>query len=105
MTRGEMMARMTARELDAWAAYNAQWPIGDRRADIRAGVIASTIANAHRDPKTTSPFVPADFMLFRDDDDGASVEDLSLKFQQAAGYVEPIEDIPDGVNIYGYIDE
>ena len=42
-------------------AYARLEPFGEDRADLRAGIIASTVANAHRDPKK-SPFKPQDFM-------------------------------------------
>jgi hypothetical protein len=38
-------------------------PWGPERADLNAGIIASTIANCHRDStKRPEPFAPADFM-------------------------------------------
>lgn len=38
-------------------------PFGEERADLRAGIIASTIANANRDPKRRrKPYKPEDFM-------------------------------------------
>lgn len=46
-----------------WLAYMKLEPIGEERADLRAGIIASTIANANRNPKKRSkPFTPKDFM-------------------------------------------
>lgn len=104
MTRGEMMSRMSARELDSWFQFNLQWPIGETRADIRAGLISSVIANAHRDPqRQIAPFAPADFMLFTDTEP-ISAEDLSQRFQAATGYEEAYE-IPDGYNRFGYKDD
>lgn len=38
-------------------------PFGEWRADLRAGIIASTVANGNRDPKKQKkPFRPEDFM-------------------------------------------
>lgn len=38
-------------------------PWGEEKADLRAGIIASTVANTARDPKKQQrPFTPADFM-------------------------------------------
>ena len=37
-------------------------PRGEERADLRAGIVASTIANANRDPKKGKPFKAEDFM-------------------------------------------
>ncbi|MEU8264912.1 DUF4035 domain-containing protein [Micromonospora sp. NPDC048999] len=46
---GELLARIDARELSAWAAYErVTGPLGPDRADIHAAIIASTIANANR---------------------------------------------------------
>ncbi len=41
-------------------------PFGDARADLRAGIIASTLANVNRG-KETKAFTPQDFMLFTDE--------------------------------------
>lgn len=50
-------------ELSEWAAYDQIEPFGEPRADLRAGIITATIANANRDPeKHSSPFTPDDFM-------------------------------------------
>lgn len=63
MTVGEMLERMSARELDEWAKYAAIEPFGEDRADLRMGILASVIANASRDPdKRPKPFEPKDFM-------------------------------------------
>lgn len=63
MTVGEMLTRMSSRELSEWMAYATLEPFGEERADLRAGIIASTIANANRDPKhKPKPFAPSDFM-------------------------------------------
>lgn len=53
---------MTHRELVEWAAYYQTEPWGEQRADLRAGVIAATVANVHR-PKGRRAFQPADFVL------------------------------------------
>jgi hypothetical protein len=45
--------------------YASIAPFGDRRADIRSGIVSSVIANVNRDPKKQSePFTPLDFMPF-----------------------------------------
>lgn len=105
MTRNELMARMSSKEFDTWQAYNALWPIGDNREDIRIGVLASSIINAMIAiwTKGTPDKNPADFMLFRDDDD-TSLEEISMKFQAATGYEEEAE-IPEGYNKFGYRDD
>lgn len=44
-------------------AYAGLEPFGEERADLRAGIVASTVANAARDPKTQrDPFTPQEFM-------------------------------------------
>jgi hypothetical protein len=39
---------MSSREFAYWLAYDSIEPIGDRRGDIQAGVVASTISNLIR---------------------------------------------------------
>jgi len=51
-------------EFNAWQAYWSISPFGDVRADLSAGVIASTIANVNR-PKHHKGYSAEDFMLFR----------------------------------------
>lgn len=48
MTVGEMLGRMSAREMSEWMAFAEIEPFGAYMEDIRAGTIASTIANVHR---------------------------------------------------------
>lgn len=44
-------------------AYAGLEPFGEERADLRAGIVASTVANTARDPKTQrDPFTPQEFM-------------------------------------------
>lgn len=65
-----MMDRMSAIEFDGWAAYFAVEPFGAERADLRAGIVAATVANANRDPKKRrEPFQPSDFMPFHEKGD------------------------------------
>lgn len=70
MTVGELLRRISSRELSEWMAYYGQEPFGDVRADLQAGIIASTIANVNRDPKKQHKgFEPDDFMArFWDDE-------------------------------------
>jgi hypothetical protein len=63
MTRGEMMARMSAREFDQWIAYDRVEPIGEWRADIRNAMLMTLLANVHRDPKRR-PFKLDQFLPF-----------------------------------------
>lgn len=57
------LAHISARELAEWEAYYAIEPFGEERADLRAGIIAATVANAHRDAKKHKHgFKAEDFM-------------------------------------------
>ena len=53
----ELLARISSRELSEWMAYYELEPWGEERADLRAGIIASAMANVWG-AKTK----PADFM-------------------------------------------
>lgn len=44
-TFGELCDRMTSEEFALWRAEYAREPWGDIRGDLRAGIVASTIAN------------------------------------------------------------
>ena len=60
---GEMLARMTSRELTEWMAFYQLEPFGPERGDLQAGIVASVVANANRDSKKQKkPFTPQDFM-------------------------------------------
>lgn len=56
-----MLARMPLPMLYRWMAYYKAEPFGEERADLRAGVIASTIANANRG-KGQRAYKPSEFM-------------------------------------------
>lgn len=60
-----MLDRMSSHELTEWMAYASIEPFGEDRADLRAGMISSVIANTNRDPKKRAePYEPIDFMPF-----------------------------------------
>ena len=60
-----MLGSMTSAELTEWIADNSIEPIGPERSDLAAGIIAATVANCHRNPKTRPrPFEAQDFMAF-----------------------------------------
>ena len=48
MTVSELKQRMSGREFFRWIAYSVIEPWGEERADLRAAMIASTIANVNR---------------------------------------------------------
>ncbi len=63
MTVGELLARMSSRELSEWMAFFTLEPWGCEVEDARAALIAATIANANRDPKKRrKPYSVSDFM-------------------------------------------
>lgn len=63
MPVSELLNRTSSRELTEWMAYAGLEPWGEERADLRMAIIASTIANANRDPKKRrKPFKPEDFL-------------------------------------------
>lgn len=63
MTVRELLSRIDSQELSEWMAFYTLEPWGTEVEDLRAGIVASTIANANRDPKKQrKPFKPQDFM-------------------------------------------
>lgn len=63
MTVADLLARISSRELSEWMAYERiAGPLGGRRHDVLAGIIAATIANTNRGkgrpPASVSKFVP-----------------------------------------------
>lgn len=77
---------MSGREFLEWQAYHALWPLGERRADLRAGIIASVIANTQRG-KDTPAFHPHDFVPQFDqvlhEDDASADEDADIALTQS----------------------
>jgi hypothetical protein len=57
----ELSRRLTSAELTEWAAYYNLDPWGEDRADLRAGIVAATIANRMRS-KGEKTRKPVDFM-------------------------------------------
>lgn len=64
-TVGQLSEEISDKELHEWMAFYRLEPFGDERADLRAGIIASTVANANRG-KRGPVRKPTDFMPFRD---------------------------------------
>lgn len=62
MSPNEVLSKHTSRELTEWAVFLGLEPRGEKRADLHAGIVASTVANANRDPKKDRAFKPEDFM-------------------------------------------
>jgi len=56
---------MSSREFAEWLAYSQLEPFDELRADLRAGIVASTVANVYRDTSVRAEaFQPNDFMPF-----------------------------------------
>lgn len=58
---GGLADQVTAWQVMRWAEYGQCEPWGEERADLRAGIIAATMANTVRN-KSHRPYRPADFM-------------------------------------------
>jgi len=60
--------------LSEWLAFADLEPFGPLRADLRAGVITSMVANAFRDPKRRrEAFGPADFFASLEERDPSTM--------------------------------
>jgi hypothetical protein len=57
----ELKQRMPYAEFIQWIARYRLSPFGDERADLRAGIVASTMANCHA-TRRSKAFEPSDFM-------------------------------------------
>lgn len=81
-----MLREISARQLAEWFAYANLEGFGDRRADMRMGILASLIANVNRDPKRKpSPFKPGDFIpRIKEDDDRLKERDLRAALDSIA---------------------
>ncbi len=63
MTVGELLARVTSRELSEWQAYYKMEPFGQQNDWLRSGTVAATIANVNRDAKKRPrPYESQDFI-------------------------------------------
>ena len=63
MSVRQCQQEISSREFAEWIAYNRLEPFGERRADLRTGIVASVIANVNRDKKKRSkPFKAEEFM-------------------------------------------
>ena len=74
MTVGELLDRISSRELSEWMAYYMLEPFGAERDNLHAGLVAAMVHNVNRDPKRGKAADPKDFMLqfgVEEDEDGA----------------------------------
>lgn len=63
MTVGELLGRISSRELSEWMVYYMLEPFGAERDNLHAGLVAAMVHNVNRDPKRGKAADPADFML------------------------------------------
>jgi len=91
MTVGDLLHRMSSRELTEWMAYYALEPFGEERGDMRAGIVASTLYNVHRGPKSKAAS-PEDFMpKFGQADAEGEDEDDEVREQDEAQRAKAVE--------------
>ena len=77
MSPREVLEKHNSRELTEWSIYLHIEPHGEERADLRAGIVASTVANANR-KKGSKAFKATDFMPKFDE------QEQSIEQQKAA---------------------
>lgn len=71
----QLLQEISSKELTEWRAYAALEPFGEARADLRAGIVARTVAEVHRDPKRRKrPFEVKEFMPRFEETAGEDVE-------------------------------
>lgn len=70
-TLHELAETMTAEEFGLWAALYAADPWGEQRADLRAGIVAATVANyaGMQRSKQAGPARPTEFMPYVERED------------------------------------
>ena len=75
-----MLREISSRQLFEWFSFAALEGFGERKADLRMGIIASLIANVHRDVKRKPvPYRPADFMpKVKEDADRIAEQELRM---------------------------
>ena len=95
MTVRQLLATIDAGEMAEWEAFWRMEPWGEGRADLRAGIIASTVANTVRG-KNTPPFRAVDFMPYVDRDAVARADsqDLSKRLRAAFRMARPADGAP-----------
>lgn len=73
---------MSSAEFVEWQAYHQIEPFGEERADLRAGIVAATVANRGRSKKD-KVFKPKDFMPRFDQPRGPMTAEQMLKTAEA----------------------
>ena len=66
-------------------AFERLEPWGDGRADLRAGIIASTMANMHRHSESDPVLQPSDFMpkFWKEETEEPTTEEISAQLVAA----------------------
>jgi len=76
-TVSQLSRELSSKELTEWMAFYSLEPFDDLRADLRAGIISSTIANAHR--TKGKAFKPSDFMPYLEKEEENLDEATAIK--------------------------
>ena len=80
-----MLGEISSTQFAEWMAFSRLEPWGEERADLRTGIVASTIANANRG-KNTKAFKPEDFMpRFEPEDEEEAAAKLIARARAAFG--------------------
>ena len=90
-TLSELRATLSYAEFQEWCGYYKIEPWGEDRADLRAGIIASTIANyaGKLRAEGADPALPADFMPYLErPEPEATVEDRPLTDDELAAWAD-----------------
>jgi len=75
----EAKATVSALEFKSWVEFYGLEPWGEERADLRAGIIASTFANCHT-RRGGKPYQPKDFMPRYGPPERMTDEEMASKF-------------------------
>jgi len=63
MTVGELLDRISSRELTEWMIFDQHEPIGDARMDVLFALLDSILANVNRNPVVRrEPYSTSDFL-------------------------------------------
>lgn len=76
-----MLDSITPQMFDEWKWDFEDDPWGDFRDDLRAGIIAALLFNAHRG-KNTEAAKPTDFLMFNGEQAEQSTEEMMLAAQK-----------------------
>ena len=82
-----MLDAMTSRQYLEWLAFYNLEPWGEHRGDLRAGIIASTIANVNRG-KNQEAVEPLDFMPYQKQAQEQSPDEIKFSLRSILRAVE-----------------